>query len=59
MSNVCMIVASFLTKGFNSEERRWRRELGCKIKINAVESLHFLEFRIYNEQGDELQRKRY
>ena len=52
-------VANFLTKGFNSEERKWRKELGCKIKINSVESLHFLEFRIYNEQGEELRRKRH
>ena len=51
-------VSTYLTKGFNSEERRWRKELGCRIKINPVESLHFLEFRVYNEQGDELRRKR-
>lgn len=52
-------VATYLTKGFNSEERKWRKELGCKIKINPVESLHFLEFRIYNDQGEELRRKRH
>ena len=52
-------VATYLTKGFNSEERKWRKELGCKIKINAVESLHFLEFRVYNEQGEELRRKKH
>jgi len=52
-------VATYLRKGFNSEERKWRKELGCKIKINSVESLHFLEYRIYNEQGEELRRKRH
>jgi ribonuclease G len=52
-------VATYLTKGFNSEERKWRKELGCKIKINAVESMHFLEFRVYNEQGEELRRKKH
>jgi len=52
-------VATYMKKGFNSEERKWRKELGCKIKINSVESLHFLEFRIYNEQGEELRRKRH
>ena len=52
-------VATYLTKGFNSEERKWRKELKCKIKLNSVESLHFLEFRIYNEQGEELRRKRH
>jgi ribonuclease G len=52
-------VATYLKKGFNSEERKWRKELGCKIRITAVESLHFLEYRIYNEQGEELRRKRH
>ena len=52
-------VATYLKKGFNSEERKWRKELGCKIRINPNESLHFLEYRIYNEQGEELRRKRH
>ncbi len=51
-------VATYLTKGYNSEERKWRKELGCKVKINAVESMHFLEFKVYNEQGEELRRKK-
>jgi len=51
-------VAAYLTKGFLSEERKWRKELGCKIKIRSVESLHFMEFKFYNEQGEELRRKR-
>jgi ribonuclease G len=52
-------VATHLTKGFSSEERKWRKELGCKIKIKPKESLHFLEFRVYNDQGEELRRKRH
>jgi ribonuclease G len=52
-------VATYLTRGFSSEERRWRRELGCKIRIKPNESLHFLEFRVYNDQGEELRRKRH
>jgi ribonuclease G len=51
-------VAAYLTKGFYSEERKWRKELGCKIKINAVESLHFMDFKFYNQLGEELRRKR-
>ena len=35
-------IATFLKKGFNSEERKWRKELGCKISIQASESLHFM-----------------
>jgi hypothetical protein len=52
-------VATYLKKGFNSEERKWRKELGCKINIQPTDSLHFLEFRIYNAEGEELRRKRH
>ena len=56
--NLHPFIASYLKKGFNSEERKWRKELGCKVKIQPAESLHFMEYRVYNEQGEELQRKR-
>jgi ribonuclease G len=52
-------VATYLKKGFNSEERKWRKELGCKISIQPTDSLHFLEYRIYNAEGEELRRKRH
>ncbi|MCK5136509.1 MAG: Rne/Rng family ribonuclease [Bacteroidales bacterium] len=51
-------VATYLKKGFNSEEKKWKRELGCRIKIQPGESLHFLEYRVYNDDGEELLRKR-
>ena len=51
-------IAAYLTKGFNSEERKWRRELGCKIKIRPGDSLHFLEYRVFGPDGEELRRKR-
>jgi len=51
-------IATFLKKGFNSEERKWRKELGCKIHIQSGESLHFMEYRVYNAEGEELHRKR-
>jgi len=51
-------VAIALKKGFNSQERKWRRELGCKIKVQAKDSLHFLEFRVFGPDGQELVRKR-
>ncbi|MFH0755667.1 MAG: Rne/Rng family ribonuclease [Bacteroidota bacterium] len=50
-------VTSYLKKGFNSEEKKWRRELGCKVKIQSDDSLHFLEYRVYNEEGVELHRQ--
>ena len=51
-------VAIALKKGWNSEEKKWRRELGCKIKILPKDTLHFLEFRIFSPDGQELVRKR-
>jgi len=52
-------VATYLKKGFRSEERRWARELGCKVKIISSESLHFLEYQVYDQKGEELRRKRH
>jgi ribonuclease G len=51
-------VANYLKRGFNSEEKKWRRELQCKVKIQSVDALHFLEYRVYNTDGQELHRKR-
>ncbi|MCK4751219.1 MAG: hypothetical protein KAT15_29375, partial [Bacteroidales bacterium] len=51
-------VATYLKRGFNSEERRWRRELGCKVKLQSVDALHFLEYRVFGPDGQELHRKR-
>jgi ribonuclease G len=51
-------VAAYLKKGFNSEEKKWRRELGCKLKIQSADSLHFMEYKVYNEQGEEVHRQR-
>ncbi len=53
-------IAIALKKGFfNSEEKKWRKELGCKVKITALDSLHFLEYCAYGPDGQELQRKRH
>jgi hypothetical protein len=46
-----------MTRGFRSEERKWRKEFGRKIRIKPVESMHFLEFKVFNEQGEELRRE--
>ncbi|PID92738.1 MAG: ribonuclease E/G [Bacteroidetes bacterium] len=52
-------VASYLKKGFfTSEERRWSKELGCKIRIVSADSLHLMEYRVFDEHGKELHRKR-
>jgi ribonuclease G len=51
-------IATYLTKGFNSEEKKWKRELGCKVKFQSVDALHFLEYRVFSPDGQELLRKR-
>jgi ribonuclease G len=51
-------VAHYLKRGFNSEEKRWRRELGCRIRIQPVDELHFLEYRVFSEDGQELHLQR-
>jgi len=56
--NLHPFIASYLKKGFNSEEKKWRKELNCRVKIKPTESLHFMEYRVYNEEGEELLRKR-
>lgn len=50
-------IAHSLTRGFKSTEKKWRRELSCKITIIPDESSHFLEYAAFNESGEELQRK--
>jgi len=50
-------IAAYLKKGFISEERKWRKELACKINIQSAESLHFMEYKVINAEGEEIQRK--
>ncbi|MEN8158236.1 MAG: Rne/Rng family ribonuclease [Bacteroidota bacterium] len=56
--NLHPFIATYLKRGFNSEEKKWRRDLGCKVKIQSVDSLHFMEYRVYKDDGEELVRKR-
>ena len=50
-------IANSLKKGFNSTEKKWRRELSCKIHIIPDESIHFLEYTAFDDNGTELRRK--
>jgi ribonuclease G len=56
--NLHPFVAHYLKRGFNSEERKWKRELGCRVKVHPDDSLHFLEFKAYNSEGQEITRKK-
>ncbi|MBN1131617.1 MAG: Rne/Rng family ribonuclease [Bacteroidales bacterium] len=50
-------VAHYLKRGLNSTEKKWRRELSCKIRIVPDDSNHFLEYAAFNANGEELHRK--
>ena len=52
-------VGSYLKRGlFHSEEKKWSKELGVKVRIQNVDSLHFMEYRVFGADGEELQLKR-
>jgi ribonuclease G len=47
-------LAAYLTKGFFSIRWKWSRELGKKIKIEAVASYHLMEYHFFNKEGEEI-----
>lgn len=48
-------IATYLQKGWlSSIARKWSRKHNCKIKITAVSSYDFLEFRFFNSEGVEI-----
>lgn len=51
-------IANSLKKGFFSQEKKWRKDLQCKIRIIPSDDLHFMEFKVYSEEGEELHRKK-
>jgi len=50
-------VAHYMTRRFHNVEKKWRKDLGCRIRIHPSEELHFLEYRVFNASGEELERK--
>jgi len=49
------IVHSYLTKGFfTSIIKRWRRKYGISLKAKANTNNHLVEYRIFNEQDEEV-----
>lgn len=47
-------VYAFLTKGILNYKWKWYRSFKKRIKIVSVSSFHFLEYRFFNSQGDEI-----
>ncbi len=49
------ILGSYISRGFNSFLRKWRRKYKCKIKHEEVQDFSVLQYEFYNEDGDFLQ----
>ena len=49
------ILGSYISRGFNSFLRKWRRKYKCKIKHEEVQDFSVLQYELYNEDGDILQ----
>ena len=48
------ILGSYISRGFNSFLRKWRRKYKCKIKHEEVQDFSVLQYEFYNENGDKL-----
>ena len=49
------ILGSYISRGFNSFLRKWRRKYKCKIKHEEVQDFSVLQYEFYNENGNILQ----
>ncbi|MBN1416238.1 MAG: Rne/Rng family ribonuclease [Bacteroidales bacterium] len=47
-------VAAFVTKGLFSLRYRWRQKYKCNIRVMAISSYDFLEYHIYDKNGEEI-----
>lgn len=50
-------VAAYLTKGYRSVEKNWRKSLKCKVKVDPANEFTLMEYRIIDSEGSELTRK--
>lgn len=47
-------IHAYLTKGWFSIKRKWRKKLGQKTEILADNSFHLMEFRLYRNKDEEI-----
>jgi ribonuclease G len=52
--NVHPFVASYLTKGFFPQFRKWNFKYGVHLKIQGVTSYHMLEYHFYDPDKNEI-----
>ena len=49
------ILGAYLTRGFNSYLRRWKRKYRCKINLEEVTDHSILQYEFLNEKGEALE----
>jgi ribonuclease G len=45
---------AYLTKGFFSIRRKWKKKTGSRVNVRPVSSYHFLEYHFFNKNEDEI-----
>ncbi|MEX0988087.1 MAG: Rne/Rng family ribonuclease [Bacteroidales bacterium] len=49
--------AAYLEKGYKSVIKTWRKEMKCRINLEALDSCTYLEFIVLDQNGEQLLRK--
>lgn len=44
--------AAYLTKGYKSILKKWRKEMKCKIRVEALDSMTYLDYKVLDENGE-------
>ncbi len=51
------ILGAYISRGFSSYLRKWKRKYKCKIEHKEVQEFSVLQYEFYNENGDNLESK--
>ena len=51
---VSPMLGAYLTRGFNSYVRKWKKKYKCKLKVTEVTDFTVLQNEFYNEKGEKL-----
>ncbi|MDA3780694.1 MAG: Rne/Rng family ribonuclease [Bacteroidales bacterium] len=47
-------VSAYLNKGFFSIKKKWKKKYNCKIKVQELASYTFLEYRFFDDDGEQI-----
>ena len=51
---VSPFIHAYLSKGMFPIINKWKKKLKCKIRLSSSTNYHFLEFHVFNFEGDEI-----